>query len=639
MGLFVYQTHKQDGSQSHCLSSATLELHNNPISKCEQSCDEDGELMSVMSAYFSPSKNNTRELNGSKLNRVVKKTGDVTEVSKFSSVGDSCCRTLEVAAAVDVKGVKMKVAKKTLRKQKHTKADKSVSVLADITDQVSVAVRKPRKQETASSCTICDEPHDKDSKLVSVMNAYCMPSVVVNRSKMKTTLKKTDDIKVKKASKLTSFNDSRCKSSYKTITVAADNVKDVKMQVTDKTARKRKHDKADKPVGTVTDRADQIIVPVTKPRKSKARSSCTGKCTESLRTGKAEFVNTTDQFKSERIKEQGISPSSRCYMDARQSRKMADCGAGGTAACMPVSKVNASEDVKKASKEHGIASLSNFCVTASSRQRTRCFTAGSTLCKHNIAAPRSKFDTTLQSSRTQNDSAVSRKDNSKVDCSQQKKDCAGTAKKTNKQCKYMTRCSDFNITSQVHRSDNPTSGKLAGKQVASRDNCKEVQNDCLQTEEDVDKKPKYAWPPCSDLDTTFQSCERTNFSSHADGLRTKCIDAKTSFHMSLRPCPQRHYAEGTTASVLVSKKCCGPKSDSEHKSQELHLNNDQTMHRWSRNCSHLFSGFQYIITVTAEKLFELFVSVCFLQRNLIEPSRHLLCTENRGYNWLKGCSW
>jgi len=52
-----------------------------------------------------------------------------------------------------------------------------------------------------------------------------------------------------------------------------------------------------------------------------------------------------------------------------------------------------------------------------------------------------------------------------------------------------------------------------------------------------------------------------------------------------------------------------------------------------------FSGFQYMITVTAEKLFELFVSVCFLQRNLIEPSRHLLCTENRGYNWLKGCSW
>jgi len=46
-----------------------------------------------------------------------------------------------------------------------------------------------------------------------------------------------------------------------------------------------------------------------------------------------------------------------------------------------------------------------------------------------------------------------------------------------------------------------------------------------------------------------------------------------------------------------------------------------------------------MITVTAEKLFELFVSVCFLQRNLIEPSRHLLCTENRGYNWLKGCSW
>jgi len=591
--------HVQDNGPNHSLSPTTMELHNNPVSKCEEPCDKDSKLVSVISAYCMSPENNTLDMNASRVERTVMKTDDdkVRKSSKFKSVGDVRCqrsyKTITLAVEDNAGHVKMKVTNKTAKKHKCDEADKSVCALADITAQINVPFTKPRKNKTVSSCNSGEESYGEDSELVQVMSTYCTVSDCtmsenktngtwdVKGSRLKTAVKKTDDVEVRKASKFTAAEDSHCQSSYKTVAVTADgNVKDVKMKPAKKTAKKQKCDEADKPVGALADVADHINVPITKPRRNKSASSCSKKYTVSLAAEKADGKISDAEFKRKKIKQEGTSRSSSCDVMTRRSRKMTDTGALGAAACIPVSNVDASEDAKKATEEHSVASCSNFHVTTSSRQTTSSFAAGGALCKHDIAASCSNFDMTLRSNRTRNRSMVCKKDSCTVDCSQQKKDSVETVKKTSKQ--YIRPCSNFDITLQTHRTNHHASGDACGDKV----NCNEVQNGSLQTAQDVVTECKDT-RMCSNLDMTAQSHGKTNLSHDPDGIRIAYKDTAMSFHMTLRQQPQCQYHKGTerkrSASVLVSKKLCSTKSDDEHKLQKPQWTKGQKLHRCSNN--------------------------------------------------------
>ena len=595
IGLFVYQTHILDGGQHRSLSSSPLELHNNPISRYDEPSDDDGELVSVMNAYCTASENNTRHVNGSKVKTTEKKTDDVKvrKASKLTSVGDSHYRNsrrILTVADEDMMDVKMKMANKTAKKRKCAKADKLASALADITDQVNVPVTKPRKNRTASSLSKCSEPYDEDSKPVSVMGDYCRRSEKLNNaralngSKLKTAAKKNDDVKVRKA---------YCQSSHKAVAVAAEDVNDVKKKAANKTAKKRKCDKADKLVSVLADITDQVNVPVTKPKTNRTTSNRTKKCTYSLRPGKGDGKVSEENEK--KIKQEGATLSSSCNMTVIQRRKMLDSGVFGTSACIPVGNVGVNEKAKKAIKENGIASYSNFPVTRWSHQRSSRSSAGGAVCKHDIATLCSKFSMSLRSSRL---SMVCKK----VNCSQEKEDGAGNVNETNKQYEDMLPRSSFDITSQTCRTKRKThfaSDDARGEEAADKENSKEVQNGGLQTAENAVEEHKDI-RHCLNLDMTSKPRGRMNLSQHPYGIRMTCTDKATSFHMTLRSRPQRQYDNKTLrkrpASVLVSKKHCCIKCDDEPKSQTPRCSNGQKTHRCSKSLCYC----SYMITVTVE---------------------------------------
>jgi len=278
----------QDGGQSNFLSSTSLELHNNPIRNCEEACDEDSELVSAIVAYCTTSENkmnSTRDTNGSESDTPLTKThvSKVRKSSKVTPVADRHCESFYIpltVAAEDVKDVQMNITNKTHKKQKCNKDGKPpVSALADITAQINVPVAKPRKHQTVSSCNKCDKSRGNEgSEQMSVTSAYCRTSEnkVNNKQdvsvfKKKISVTKTDDDKVRKASKLTPVGDGQCRSSNKPQVGATENVKHFKMKVANKLTKKQKYDKADCVVADIT---DQIDVSVTKSNKSRTASSC-----------------------------------------------------------------------------------------------------------------------------------------------------------------------------------------------------------------------------------------------------------------------------------------------------------------------------------------------------------------------------
>jgi len=688
--IVVYQTCMQDGSRHDYLSSASMELLNNPLKHCEELYGEDSELLSAKDAYCTAHENkmnSTRDVNGSKMKSAVKKTDDdkVRKASEFTSVGDSHCQS----SAEQVKNVQVKITNKTGKKRKCNKADKLISALADITDQMNVSVTKPRQHKTVSGCNRCDEScvgsseqmsltgtycttsenktditHDisgsktslkktdkfrKASKFTSVGDSQCQSSnkpktvadegvkdvkikvanrtskqqksdkavsVVaaindqisvplaklrhtktartckmcdehcklvsgksgyctvlesktnntqdVNRSKMKTAVKKTDAVKARKTSKITPVNDSHCQNSTETVTVTADSLKDVNMQVASKTAKKRKCYKSNKSVSALADNIDKSNASVTKHRKSKTEISYINKCTDSTSSGKADCKVSDDQFKRRK------TLSSRCDKPVRHSRKLTDYSARGATKCTPVSNVNVTEDTT-AIKEQSIGSCSDFCVMMSPEQRTGCFRAGGSVCKHDIAASRSNFDVTCQLSRPRNDSVICKKD-----CSQQKKDNAQTVKETNKQYKDIPLSSAIDVLLQTCTTNHLAFGDTRGEQTTDKENCKEVNNGSLQTADNAVKENKYTLP-CRALDKTTQSCD--SISHHPEKISTACEDMTTSFHMKLRPRHQWQCTEGTkrqrAASVLLSKQHCGIKTNDNCKMQEPCWNNGQ----------------------------------------------------------------
>ena len=159
-----------------------------------------------------------------------------------------------------------------------------------------------------------------------------------NRSQMKRVVNRTDDVKVRKVSKLTSIGDGHCQRSVKTSTTAAeDEVKNVVIKMANKNTTNWKSSKAEKTASVLSDDAThQNKVPITTPTKKKTVNNSTRKCAESLRT-----VKKVSGVQCKRKTTQHERPSLRSSfsVSVKPSRKTTDHLAGGDTAGKPAGSV------------------------------------------------------------------------------------------------------------------------------------------------------------------------------------------------------------------------------------------------------------------------------------------------------------
>jgi len=335
------------------------------------------------------------------------------------------------------------------------------------------------------------------------------------RSKMKRILNRTDDVNIRKMSKVSSVDDGNCQRSKKISTAAAgDKVDNIIMKMANKNTKMQKQDKVEKTAIT-----HQYGLRNAKPTKYETVNNCTDECTDSLRTGKLVRKVSDVQCKRRKTECKGPSLSSSFGVTMKRSGKKTDSVAGKQA-CSLTSCSEVNTDDVKIRKISKVTSVGVGTIAAKKTGKAHKDVSSCTMSLH------------CRTSRLPAADVVRKQGNDAVNVTEVKNDVVQTVQETVIEHKIPPPCSSVGMTLRSSRRRNGfTAGNTTCEQSTGVVHCNK-ENDVAETVKEMNS------PPCS------TSQQRRN-----DGMRKGPKDSKCSshyFHMTLRPRQQ--------CSVMAGKK-------------------------------------------------------------------------------------